>query len=272
MKKILLLGGFGFIGSNIMRYIDMYHLDKYKVVVFDRIAKHHYMPLNKCVEDVFTGDFCDSNALKTIFKKYKFDFVIHLINTTVPATSKDIRFDIESNLISTIDLLNLMVEYDNKKIVYFSSGGAIYGDLEDGKKHKESDNAMPLSSYGVVKLAIEKYLYQFYRNYGICPTILRLSNTYGPLHYSDKQGVINVAIRAAINNKEFSIWGDGTAKKDYIYIEDVCYVLMKLLENQPVNKIINVGSGKAHTLNSIIENIKNEISDFEWNYIQSQTT
>lgn len=270
MKKILLLGGFGFIGSNIMRYIDAHLLNTYKVVVFDRIAKHPYVPLNRCIEDVFTGDFCDANALRNILKKHKFDFVIHSISTTVPATSKDIRFDIESNLIPTVELLKLLVEYNSKNIIYLSSGGAVYGDIQEGRKHKENDKAMPLSSYGVVKLAIEKYLYQFYRNFGLQPTILRLSNPYGPLHYSDKQGVINIAVRAALNHKKFSIWGDGSAKKDYIFIEDFCLILMRLLENQPVNKTINIGSGEAITLNAIMGAVKFAIPHFEWSYDQSQ--
>lgn len=270
MKKILLLGGFGFIGSNILHYIDRYYFNKYEVVVFDRIAKNIYVSSNNCIKDVFSGDFSDIDMIRNIFEKHTFDFVIHSISTTVPATSKNIRFDIETNLISTIELLKLLVEYNTRNIIFFSSGGAVYGAIEDRIKHKETDLTMPLSSYGIVKLTIEKYLYHFFHNFGLRPTILRLANPYGPFHYSDNQGVINIAVRAAIANKNFSIWGDGTAKKDYIFIEDVCFVLMKFLENQPVNQIINIGSGTALSLNTIMNSIKKDFSGFSWSYVQSQ--
>lgn len=78
----------------------------------------------------------------------------------------------------------------------------------------------PISSYGITKLAIEKYLYFYHMQYGFNYLILRLSNPYGPYHYSQKQGVINIALERAMKNDSFSVWGNGEGTKDYIYIED----------------------------------------------------
>lgn len=270
MKKILLLGGFGFIGTNILKYIDTYFVDKYKVIVFDRFKEHPNDVQFKCVEDVFFGDFSDSVLLREMFIKHSFDLTIHSISSTVPATSKNIRFDIESNLIPTVDLLNLLIEFDNKNIIYISSGGAIYGQSPLNYKHKESDNTMPLSSYGIVKLAIEKYLFQFHHHYGLNSLILRVSNPYGPYHFSTKQGVVNVALRAAIEMKDFTVWGDGTAQKDFIFIEDFCKILLLLIENSVTNKTLNVGSGKTISVKEILQKISHICPDFKWKYMPEQ--
>lgn len=267
MKKILLLGGFGFIGTNILKYIDANFADKYKVIVFDRFKEHPKNIKFRCVEEVFAGDFSDSVILREIFIKHKFFLTIHSISSTVPSTSKNIRFDIESNLIPTIDLLNLLIEFDNKNIIYISSGGAIYGQSVLNQMHKENDYTQPLSSYGIVKLAIEKYLYQFHYQYGLNSLILRLANPYGPYHFSTKQGVINVALRSAIEKKDFTVWGDGTALKDYIFIDDFCNILLKLIEMSITNKTINIGSGQTISIMDILGKISKLCPAFSWEYL-----
>jgi len=266
MKKILLLGGFGFIGTNLLKYIDAHFSGQYSVVVFDKFPKHTYNITFQCVEQVYAGDFSDTLLLKTVFQQHTFDLVIHSLSTTVPTSSNNVRFDIESNLIPTVELLNLMVEFAVKDIVYISSGGAIYGMNNSNKKHKETDDTFPLSSYGVVKLAIEKYLFQYASLYQIRPLVLRLSNPYGKYHYSTKQGICNVALRAAIKNEPFNVWGTGDARKDYIYIDDFCEILFILLQNKITNKLLNIASGQVLSVNKIIDKIKESYPNFQWEY------
>jgi len=269
MKKILLLGGYGFIGSNVMKYIDANLVGQYKVVVVDKLREHPYKLKFDCIDGVFDGDFSDAIFLKSIFEKHTFDLVIHSLSTTVPASSNNVRFDIESNLIPTVELLNLMVEFAVKDIVYISSGGAIYGMNNATKKHKETDDTFPLSSYGVVKLAIEKYLFQFASLYQIRPLVLRLSNPYGSYHYSTKQGVINVALDAAYTNSKFTVWGNGEARKDYIYIDDFCDILFRLVKNKTKNKVLNIASGEILSLNQIIVKVKELFPTFNYEYIDA---
>lgn len=269
MKNILLLGGFGFIGTNLMKYIDSNCLEDYSVVVFDKLPTHPYGITFVCLEKVYDGDFSDTVYLKSIFQNYKFDLVIHSLSTTVPITSNNVRFDIESNLIPTIELLNLLVEFSIKDIIFISSGGAIYGASEDIIKHKETDNTNPLSSYGIVKLAIEKYLFQYASLYGLRPLVIRLSNPYGRFHYSTKQGICNVALRAAIQNETFNVWGTGEARKDYIFIDDFCDILFKLYKKSIHNKVLNIGSGCVLSLNQILNEIKTLVPSFCWSYTES---
>ncbi|WP_346693289.1 NAD-dependent epimerase/dehydratase family protein [Coprobacter fastidiosus] len=264
-KNILLLGGFGFIGTNILKYVDS-ELDGYTVTVFDKLPKHPYGVTFNCVKKVYAGDFGDTASLRPVFENDKFDFIIHAISSTVPATSSNFRYDIESNLIATIELLRLLVEYDQKNIIYLSSGGAIYGKTNEMQKHKEIDSAFPLSSYGIVKLAIEKYLSLFYERYQLRPLILRLSNPFGPYHFSMKQGIVNVALRSAKEHKSFVVWGDGKAKKDYIFINDFCDILFKLIEIYPVNEIINIGSSHSLSVNDILKEVSRLFPTFVWSY------
>ena len=228
MKTLLILGGYGFIGSNIMKLIDTDYYNQYEVIVFSRTALHSKGLSFQCVKKVYTGDFNNESDLTIIFEENKIDIVIHLINSTVPSTSNNARYDVESNLIPTINLLNIMISFRIKNIVYLSSGGSVYGNSSE--KNKETDHTNPLSSYGIVKLTIEKYLQLYSRQDLLHPLILRLSNPFGPLHYSLKQGILNVALRSAIEKKLFCIWGDGTATKDYIFIDDFVKILFKLLD------------------------------------------
>jgi UDP-glucose 4-epimerase len=269
MKRIFLLGGFGFIGTNILEYIDEYLSDKYSVIVFDRTLTHLPGKHFKCIENVFVGDFSDSVFVESIFKSYSFDYVFHLVSSTVPATSDNFEFDIESNLIPTIHLLNIMKANNVLNIVYLSSGGSIYGECLGKVKHKEDDPLHPISSYGIVKLTIELYLGLFHKVHGINSLILRLSNPYGPYHYSLKQGFINIALRKAINKETLTIWGDGESKKDYIYIGDFCKILFILIEKQFSNDILNVASDEILSLNQILLKIKKYFPDLQYKNVAS---
>jgi UDP-glucose 4-epimerase len=264
MKKILLLGGFGFIGTNILKFIDSHLINMFSAVVFDRTQEHPKGVRFNCIEKTYQGDFCDKIALRSIFEDHKFDYVIHAITTTVPSTSINARFDVESNLLPTIDLLELLVEYETQNIIFISSGGAIYGDMLNNVPHKETDFENPKSSYGIVKLAIEKYLFQYKELFGIRPLVLRVSNPYGPYHYSLKQGIVNISLNCAKNNIPFSVWGDGESKKDYIYIDDLCYIIFELIHLEINDEIFNIASNEILSINEILIKIKSHFQNFVW--------
>jgi len=264
MKRILLFGGFGFIGTNILKYIDDFLSDKYSVIVFDRFNKSLSGEQYKCIENVFIGDFLDNEYIIKIFSMYSFDYIFHLVSSTVPSTSDNAVFDIESNLIPTIKLLQIMKEYNVSNIIYLSSGGAVYGNCKNKKAHQEDDFLYPVSSYGIVKSTIERYLCLYHELYDVNSLILRLSNPYGPYHYSLKQGIINVALRKAINKDILTVWGNGEAKKDYIYIDDFCLILFKLLENNISNDIFNIASGEILSINQILIKIKEYYPNFKY--------
>lgn len=274
MKTILLLGGYGFIGTNIMKYIDANMKDDYRVVVFDRFPKHLDNVSFDCVVNTYAGDFSDEYLLERVFNDNNIDIVIHSLSASVPASSKDNAFDLQFNVLPTIGLLNTMTRHNVDKIVFISSGGAIYGDhYVDKCGHREDEVLFPKSAYGVSKLVIEKYLYLYQVQYGMKSLVLRLSNPYGPYHYSQKQGIINIALERALDGNSFEIWGDGNGSKDYIYIEDFCSILMKLIQRWDKQyAVINLGSGQLHSVNDIVAEIKRSVNkSFKWSYKNANT-
>ena len=265
MKTILLLGGYGFLGTNIIKMIDDSFAQFYRVVVLDRMPSHPSGLRFDCVKKVYVGDFSDESFLKSVFEENNIDLVIHSLSTTIPLGTNNARFDVETNLVPTIKLLDCMLEHHVFDIVFISSGGAIYGNSYEGA-HKEDENTFPISSYGVVKLTIEKYLMHYSAYYGLRPLVLRLSNPYGPYHYSMKQGIVNVDLATALGNEQFVVWGDGTAVKDYIYVRDFVSVMFQLVDRGVHSKVINVASGQVASVNQILGEIKQMIPSFSWEY------
>lgn len=265
MKTVLIIGGYGFLGMNIIKYIEDYLMKEYKVIVFDKFSDNRSGLDLKCVEKSYSGDFADSQLVDRLFSENTIDLVIHSLSTTVPSQSFNARYDVESNLVPTIELLNCMARHEVKDIVYISSGGAIYGDSSAGR-HKESEDVFPISSYGVVKLAIEKYLMQYAELFDFRPLILRLSNPFGPFHYSTQQGVCNVAMDAALSHKPFVVWGNGSAKKDFIYVTDFVAIMFMLLKRGVHNQVVNVASGNLASVNEILNWVKQLVPSFSWSY------
>lgn len=269
MKNILILGGFGFLGTNVIKYIDAHLLRSVHVIVFDKFAQHQGGVKFESIIKTYTGDFSNVELIEKVFQENKIDLIIHALSTTVPADSANAHYDVETNLLPTLDVLALMVKYSVKDIVYISSGGAVYG-TRDNKPHEETDAVYPISSYGVVKVATEKYMMQYAQLYGLRPLILRLSNPYGPYHYSMKQGVINIAIEKALRNEPLHIWGDGCGKKDYVYVEDFVEILFRLLEQRVDNQVINIGSGTLLSVNDIAKAVRDIIPTFEVTNVDAQ--
>ena len=270
MKTILLLGGYGFIGTNLIKWAENKNLN-YRFIVFDRFVNH---PLGVTADNIiksYDGDFADRKLIEKIFNENNIDLVIHSLSNTIPLQMGSSIYDVESNLIPTINLLEVMHQYNTQDIIYISSGGAIYGDTRQKNANLENEDVKPKSSYGVIKLAIEKYLFLYKETYQLRPLILRLSNPYGRYHTSTKQGIINVALKAAQNKKTFTVWGDGTATKDYIFVEDLCEILYALYEQKIHGEVINVASGELLSVNTILNEIKSKYPTFQWNYVDANS-
>ncbi len=246
----LVIGGNGFIGSHL---VDKLLTEGYNVRVFDIINERYRKPL----PDV---DYRIS-SLDNIPELYEallgIDIVFHLASSSVPSTSNiDTVSDIDGNLIPTLNILNLLVKLKIQRIVYFSSGGAVYGNpitLPIGEEHPLN----PISSYGIVKLAIEKYLSLYQRIHGLKPLIIRPSNPYGPRqgHFL-AQGVISTFLKKIQKNEIITVFGDGNSAKDYIFIDDLINLCYALSLKSNVDGVFNLGSGEGTSLNQIIELIK----------------
>lgn len=264
MKTVLVLGSWGFIGSNLLIALERRFHGACNIIAFDRQAEHPLHLRCASLKKVYSGDFQDAKMFQQIFAENKIDVVFHLVSSTVPATSSNVRFDVETNLLPTIDLLDQMALHGLNRIVYISSGGAVYGDSP--VRHKESDEVFPINSYGAVKIAIEKYLFMYAHQYKILPLVVRLSNPYGCYHTNRKQGIVNVALRAALQGEPIQIWGDGNNRKDYILVDDGVDAILDLMSAEAWGQIVNVGSGREYSLNDILLVIRELVPGFTWQY------
>jgi UDP-glucose 4-epimerase len=257
LARCLVLGGGGFIGANLVKELLK---NRYYVKVFDKknFSKVNLLEFDNQI-DIVEGDFGNSSDLSKAIDSV--DYVFHLISTTLPSTSLDnIIYDIESNVIPSVQVLKICFEKKVKKVIFISSGGTIYG-LPKFLPITENHPINPITSYGIVKSTIEHY-FELYRNlWGIDCCIFRLSNPYGKKQNPKGiQGIIPVLLYKAINNLELEIWGDGEIIRDYIHIEDVVRILVQSVQQYTPEVIYNLGSGNGTSLNQLISIVKNKIN------------
>ncbi|CAD6542208.1 NAD-dependent epimerase/dehydratase family protein [Paraburkholderia sabiae] len=251
--RITVFGGGGFIGSTI---VDRLLRDNHEICVFERPRVGPYRPFNDSEKvNWMTGDLTSMHDVTEAIDGS--DIVVHLVSTTLPKSSNDDPiYDVQSNLVATLQLLNAMVAKNVKKIVFISSGGTVYGDpvyLPIDEKHPTN----PKVSYGITKLAIEKYLLLYQYQHGIKANILRVANPYGERQRVETaQGAIAVFLDKALRKQPFEIWGDGTVTRDYLYISDVAEAFARAVQYDGSESVFNISSGYGTSLNEIIGKIE----------------
>lgn len=252
-KRCLVLGGRGFIGSHLVNAL----LDRgYFVRCFDRphVAPLGDSHLTNFNFELYEGDFASETDVANALEGC--DVCYHLVSTTLPKSSNaDPVFDVESNLVGTIHLLTQAVKSGLKKVIFVSSGGTVYGDPTQ-LPIPELHSTDPVCSYGITKLAIEKYLALFHRLYGLDYTVLRLANPFGEgqrTHAS--QGAVAVFLGKVLRGESVEIWGDGSVVRDYIHIADVVDALLISLDKSVDEHVFNIGSGRGRSLNEVLGGI-----------------
>ncbi|TDF96208.1 NAD-dependent epimerase/dehydratase family protein [Paenibacillus piri] len=247
----IVFGGGGFIGSHIC---DELLSQDNKVRAFGRTRSNY---LSRDVE-WYQGDFCKASDVENALDEM--EVIFHVISTTIPQTSNESPDkDIESNVISTLRMLEIARIKKIKKVIFISSGGTVYG-IPENIPINEKHVTNPISSYGVHKLTIEKYLMLYFYLYGLDYAILRVSNPYGirqPIIGS--QGAIGIFINKALNREVIEIWGDGSVVRDYIYVTDVAKAASLVVNNNSSLKIFNIGSGEGKSLLQIIQYIEKQL-------------
>ena len=251
MKKVLITGGAGFIGSHIL---DYFKKNGSFCIVVDNLSTGKIE--NTKNSDVFYNiDIRDEGKLTDVFKEHKFDFVIH--QAAQVSVSKSIANPIEDlsiNTIGSINLIKLCRQFSVKKII-IASTAAIYGN-KTLLPIKESDELSPICPYGISKMAMEFYIKCSGLNYGI----FRYSNVYGPRQYqSAESGVISIFCNNIQNEKSHIVFGDGEQTRDFIYVEDVAKAIYNYCNSDFNNQILNLSSNTSITINQLISNI-NKIS------------
>lgn len=257
MAKCLVLGGGGFIGSHVSEKL-LYLGNSVRIFDKENLDKRNIMGIINKVEFI-GGDFTDKEAIKQAVKGV--EYIYHFISTTVPATGNiNPIYDIETNVIGTINLLEIVYKEGIKRIVFSSSGGTIYGPSKY-LPIDEDHPTEPLCSYGISKLTIEKYIRLYAKLHNINYTIIRTSNPYGLRQDPDGLiGAVSVFLNAAITKKTITIWGDGSVIRDYIYIDDVADAFIKAIEAENKNRIYNIGTSVGTNLLELIKTIERTLN------------
>ncbi len=252
--KVLVTGGGGFIGSHIVdRLLD----EGYEVVVVDDLSTGKEKNIN--IKTNFYKLNIQDSELESIFQKERPDYVNH------HAAQMDVRrsvsnpiFDAKTNVLGTINLLQNCVKYKVKKVIYASSGGAVYGEQQTFPA-PETHPIRPISPYGITKLVGEHYLYYYKAVYGLAYTVLRYANVCGPRQDPlGEAGVVAIFIRKMLNGEQPIINGDGEQTRDFVYVEDVVEANILAMMNNTTDSVFNIGTGIETSINQIF-NLLREI-------------
>lgn len=258
MASIMILGAAGFIGTNLALALSKEE-NNILYLVDEDINYFNGYPLKECDNVHFCEvNYLSYNQMRTLISCV--DIVYHLISTNNPTSSNEsIENDISENITITTYILEACVKANVKKIVFMSSGGAIYG-RNVVCPIGEDDEKNPITTYGIQKLALEKLLYLYNYLYGLDYVVIRLANPYGPYQRPNgKLGVVSTFVHCAIHNEPLHVYGDGTVVRDYIYIEDAIRAILKIVNSKTNYRIYNIGSGVGTSVNEIIELIHNVI-------------
>jgi len=244
--RILLTGGSGFIGSHVA---DLFLAQGCEVVILGRTAEKRHSATREV--KLVQGRVGDRALLEQIFSQ-RIDGVIHLACSTVPGTSNaDKMFDVRSNLLESLELFDCCVKYKVPKLIVASSGGTVYG-IPRQLPIPEESPTNPICSYGIVKLALEKYLDLYHRLHGLNYVALRISNPYGPRQDPNGvQGVVSVFAAKMMQHKPLTVWGSGDAVRDFVHVRDVARLFyMAMLSSE--QGVFNAGSGVGISINDLI--------------------
>src|ERR1700682_1349066 len=249
----LLLGGGGFLGLNLSNALSA---QGHRVKIFDRLAT--ILRLQRRGFDHFEwaeGDFSNERDVSEAMQNC--EIVFHLVSTTLPKSSnQNPAYDIESNVISTIHMLEAARQKKIKMVLFPSCGGTVYG-VSTEIPIKESHPTEPTCSYGIGKLVIEKYLRLYFELYGLEYRILRIANLYGEeQRATGSQGAVAVFLSRALNGHAIEIWGDGSVVRDFLHVADVSEAFIKAMNYQGENRLFNIGAGMAHSINELLTEIE----------------
>ena len=253
----VVVGGGGFIGSHLSEAIMKL---RNRITILDLPDASHLELLSQKGATIVLGDIRDVSILEKSFSGA--DTVFHLASTTIPKSSiDDPVFDVSSNLIGSINLLNAAKNTGVKKVVFISSGGTVYG-IPKIIPITEDHPTDPISSYGIIKLAIEKYMALFQTLYGLDYTIIRVSNAYGERQSAiGVQGIIPTLIYKALQRQEITIWGDGNVIRDYIHVSDIVNALLEAANHVGEPYKYNIGSGIGHSVNDIVRMLERVLGE-----------
>lgn len=245
--RIVVIGGSGFIGCNIVKYFSkknnvVISCDSRKPqAVYDGVT---YIQIKEDELDKYNDVLREGDVV----------VLLRWCGVSTASLEKPIE-STEINLVGTMKIMSICAEKKVERILFSSSGGTVYG-VPEYVPIKENHPTRPLSLYGNQKLMIENYMVMFKDHYKIPTFVLRISNPYGPGQPAFMgQGVIATFLASALLGKGVDVWGTGDEERDYLYIDDLSECIEKVIEYKGDHCIFNIGSGVGTSLKNIVSNV-----------------
>jgi len=250
--KVLVTGGAGFIGSHI---VDKLIEKGFEVFIIDNLSTGKRENINEKAKFV-CGDINDERLLNNLFKENNFSYIFHLAaQISVSNSVREPVKDAQVNIIGSLKLIKKSIESGVKKIIFSSTGGAIYGEAETFPTTEEVF-PKPVSPYAIAKFSVENYLRFAKREFGLNYTILRYSNVYGPRQDPcGEAGVVAIFSSRMLQNKNTIIFGDGKYIRDYVFVSDVAQANIKAMENGD-GRIFNISTAKGTSVIELFQILK----------------
>lgn len=253
MACIVVTGGAGFIGSHVA---DRFIRERHKVIIIDNLSTGLEKNINPQAK--FYQVDINSSVIDKIFQKEKPDILCHhAAQIDVRKSVENPILDAEVNILGSLNLFESCIKHKVKKIIFASTGGAIYGEQSyfPADEHHPTN---PLSPYGIAKLSIENYLYFYAQSYNLKYISLRYANVYGPRQNPwGEAGVVAIFAQKMLNRAKAVINGDGKQTRDFVYVDDVVEADLLGLR-YPKSDIFNIGTGIETDVNTIFRLIKKE--------------
>ncbi len=248
--EILVTGGAGFIGSNI---VDKLIEEGHQVIIADNLSSGKKEYINQNAE-FYQLDIRDTE-LENVFKNHEISHVIHhAAQIDVQLSIKDPLFDAENNILGTVNLLENCRKYGAAKIIYASSA-AVYGEPEY-LPIDEAHPIKPMSAYGVSKYTPEHYIKMYAELYNLKYTILRYANAYGPRQEPKGEGgVISIFVDQMLKGEEPIIFGDGQQTRDFIHVYDLVKANLLALEKGD-NELLNISTAERNSVNQLVDHLQ----------------
>ena len=252
--NILITGGLGFVGSNIIETANSNGFASITVLDNETLGSPSDIAGLKATH--VKGDLNDLPLLKELIDNS--DAVIHLAaDTTVIGSIENPRHNFETNVVGIFNVLETMRELNKNKLVFASTGGAIIG---EGKLPLDEEQvANPLSPYGASKLAGEGYLSAYAASFGMSAIAYRFSNVYGPRSFH-KGSVVAAYMKAILAGDPLTVYGDGSQTRDFVFVKDLCAVILKSLEIE-CSGVFQLGSGTETTLLELLDLLSETVGD-----------